>query len=416
MPRVTKAKSTQPKVGNQGNCPTCGRYCPRDLRRHMDSHEDLSNFSDLTCTYPGCNRVFRQKSNLDTHKLTHVGKRPHACPERWVDEFGNVSQCAASFSDRSCLLRHRARLHGYVPKSRQPPKVLEREAALQQQDAKAYALAIEFNITYKRAVKMVEAEEAGVPIAAQRVPSKKPSRRSKVTPSATSPAPSSSASSSPSSSLAPSPSYSSSSSPESSAPSTPEPEFKFPADIAALFDPASLNNATAGAGWDAPAVADPSAHAFSGNALPQEFSCDLAFTLPQLPAAQFPGRYEQPQYQNFVDVSAEANMLLPSQVPPQYFGVAPDLSLPAATWGAQDASFPFLETDMTMAAAMAAAACPDVPNVLSFDYPSAPFQEPLVPQPSIWDAFFFAPTPPAAPSPQSLTEAALNEFLHGSSA
>ncbi|KAI9057710.1 hypothetical protein FKP32DRAFT_1681196 [Trametes sanguinea] len=415
MPRATKANSAQPKVGNKGECPQCHRYFQRDLKRHMDTHRDLSEFP-WKCPYDGCEYRGRQKSNLKTHLNVHTRGRPYTCPEHWVDENDKVTQCVACFPDPAQLNRHRNKVHGYVARSKKPLQVLRRSVKEQEQDAKVYALTIELKIGYKQALDMVRAEAAGLPMAVQRAALEASRQLESTTPKPSSACPSPSPSS-PTPSL--STSSSSSSSPEPSPPSTPEPDLQFPAEIAAFFDPASLDNSVAGASWDAPAVAGPSTLAFSGDVLPQDSYCGLAYTLPQPPAAQFPGRDAQPQYQNFVDVSAEANMLLPSQVPPQYFGVAPDYSLPVDTWAAQNASFGYLEpaVDMNMMMAMAAGACPGVPNMLSLDHPSGPFQEPLVPLPSIWDTYYFVPAPPsAAPSPQTLNELALDEFLYGSSA
>ncbi|CDO68985.1 hypothetical protein BN946_scf184777.g15 [Trametes cinnabarina] len=425
MPCVIKSTFQLPEVPSKGQCPICYKDFKRDLRRHMQSHLDLSE-SPYVCTFPDCGRRFRQESNLKTHMTTHTRERPKYCPDYWKDEFGNISPCAACFRDGSMLLRHRKLNHGYKPKSKQPSDVRELSAEKQALQAEAYALAFKMNITVGNAYKIMGAKPVRAQtIRAARRAAKKPASRSLKASSrsnAVSTTPSSSGSSSPAySAPVPSLTSSGSSSPAlSPALSTPV-VLEFPAEIADFFSAPSVEQAATSMSWDASPATDPSTYTFPGAVLPQSPHCNLAFSLPQASAAQLHGNHDQPQFQNFVDVVGQSDMLVPSQVPVQFFGEAQGCSFPVDNWGVQDASFGFLEPAMDMSLDldmnMGLEPYPEVPALVSFDLPSGPFEEPLVPQPSVWATYFIAPTPSStAASPQSLNEPAFDEFLRGCSA
>ncbi|EIW75975.1 hypothetical protein CONPUDRAFT_139896 [Coniophora puteana RWD-64-598 SS2] len=54
-----------------------------------------------------CSFTAKQKRNLEAHKSTHTGEKPHLCPN-----------CESAFADPSALVRHRKAKHGYETKGR----------------------------------------------------------------------------------------------------------------------------------------------------------------------------------------------------------------------------------------------------------------------------------------------------------
>ncbi|KAK7458069.1 hypothetical protein VKT23_009974 [Stygiomarasmius scandens] len=68
------------------------------------------------CPYPGCGFENLQKSNVETHIRTHTKSKTNCCPD-----------CDFTTVDPGSLTRHRKRIHGYIPKPRQPrrPKAQE---------------------------------------------------------------------------------------------------------------------------------------------------------------------------------------------------------------------------------------------------------------------------------------------------
>jgi len=56
-----------------------------------------------------CPFTAKQKRNLEAHKSTHTGEKPHVCPN---------DECESAFADPSALVRHRKAKHGYETKGR----------------------------------------------------------------------------------------------------------------------------------------------------------------------------------------------------------------------------------------------------------------------------------------------------------
>lgn len=56
----------------------------------------------LECPQAGCGRIFRRKSNLKSHLLSHSDSRPHVCSK---------SGCTSRFSRRHDLQRHLRNVH-----------------------------------------------------------------------------------------------------------------------------------------------------------------------------------------------------------------------------------------------------------------------------------------------------------------
>ncbi|KAK0215472.1 hypothetical protein IW262DRAFT_1465114 [Armillaria fumosa] len=72
------------------------------------------NKNKLNCTFPECDFRSKTKSGLDIHLNTiHYGLKPYGCA-------GGITKkgepCNHSFSDPGNFLRHRVRIHGYIPR------------------------------------------------------------------------------------------------------------------------------------------------------------------------------------------------------------------------------------------------------------------------------------------------------------
>ncbi|KAI8973101.1 hypothetical protein BD414DRAFT_557756 [Trametes punicea] len=364
MPRVYKSKGKK----------VCGQHSLFPVRQ-------------LKCTWPGCEHRFHQESNMKTHLNMHTGSRPCLCPEKWVDEHGMVLACAARYRDPSAVTRHRKEEHGYVPKSGKGPRTPRfRSAAQQARDAEEYGLAERLGISLNEARKMLRKEKD---VVKTELPSTPPPALS-----------SASSSSSPSlftSSAFASSSFTTSSSASSSSITPPSVEnSSFP-------DYSSFDLSAATMNSDLALYGNFSAPAWDTTVLPQEAYCNLAFSLPPPPTADFPGREEQPQLQNFVDVVNQANLLLPSQIPTQFFDAFMSFSAPFAF----PESFYAMGTGFDM--------CTAAQNLCYVDVPSGPVADPLASQSSIWDAFFFASTPSSSASSPPKDEDAL-DFPHQNSA
>jgi len=59
--------------------------------------------SAFTCTFPGCTKSFRKKSEVERHVLTHSGDKPFVCTD-----------CSKSFKRKDHLQRHDERFHSAV--------------------------------------------------------------------------------------------------------------------------------------------------------------------------------------------------------------------------------------------------------------------------------------------------------------
>jgi len=90
-------------------CDICGKKLARqsDMPRHKRLHDPKPDRWMHWCPEPGCDYGSMQRSNLRNHIRKHTGQRLH-CPDD--------STCNYATFDKSALLRHRQRRHGYQTK------------------------------------------------------------------------------------------------------------------------------------------------------------------------------------------------------------------------------------------------------------------------------------------------------------
>ncbi|KAH9996695.1 hypothetical protein BJV74DRAFT_281831 [Russula compacta] len=106
-----KRKATALRSANSlPTCDICGKHLARwsDMPRHKRLHDPKPDRWLHWCPEPGCDYRSMQRSNLRNHIRKHTGQRLH-CPDD--------STCNYSTFDKSALLRHRQRKHGYQAKS-----------------------------------------------------------------------------------------------------------------------------------------------------------------------------------------------------------------------------------------------------------------------------------------------------------
>ncbi|KAI0352574.1 hypothetical protein OH77DRAFT_764630 [Trametes cingulata] len=118
-------------------CDVCETNICRDFGRHYKSHGRPT----IKCPYAGCtHKGFNQKVNLEAHiDRDHLAIRRHVCPHFWVDEYGQVTQCAAKFYEKGILIRHRQRCHGYQTNTKnQVFEVRFKDSAAQRKDRHLY--------------------------------------------------------------------------------------------------------------------------------------------------------------------------------------------------------------------------------------------------------------------------------------
>ncbi|KAI0301595.1 hypothetical protein B0F90DRAFT_318186 [Multifurca ochricompacta] len=91
-------------------CDVCGKQLARqsDMPRHKRLHDPKPERWMHWCPEPDCDYGSMQRSNLRNHIRKHTGQRLR-CPD-------DVT-CNYSTFDKSALLRHRQRRHGYKTKS-----------------------------------------------------------------------------------------------------------------------------------------------------------------------------------------------------------------------------------------------------------------------------------------------------------
>ncbi|PPQ65520.1 hypothetical protein CVT26_000477 [Gymnopilus dilepis] len=118
MPAERTKKKNKPRASDP--CPVCGKVVSRmsDLNRHMKTHDPEAK---IPCPYEDCDFRTLQRSNLATHIRRHKNERIFACRD---DE-----DCPFDTVDSASLLRHRKRLHGYLPGGIGPDgEIIEGEA------------------------------------------------------------------------------------------------------------------------------------------------------------------------------------------------------------------------------------------------------------------------------------------------
>ncbi|KAI9065985.1 hypothetical protein FKP32DRAFT_1602024 [Trametes sanguinea] len=121
-------------------CDECGEYVRADLARHKRTHRP----PPFHCPWPECNHGFRQRSNLKHHiQKWHLCERNFVCPHKWMDDFGRVTECVATFDEPGAFTRHRKEKHGYIPGVRnQEFKILRRSPEKQAEDKRYYGVVV----------------------------------------------------------------------------------------------------------------------------------------------------------------------------------------------------------------------------------------------------------------------------------
>ncbi|KAI0655055.1 hypothetical protein C8Q70DRAFT_936670 [Cubamyces menziesii] len=376
-------------------CDICGAKMDRDLKRHMLKHQKEDR---IKCTYEGCNATFSQKSNLKTHLNVHTGNRMHTCTESWIDEHGRIRPCPATFKDPSMLTRHRKTRHGAISRGKghkmapgSPKFMLAADLEI---EAQAYKLAMEKGINLDVARGQVldamedaeaeddtKAEDAEASEAAEALAAAQAIDFAAACFPNSSPVLSADSMSSPTSSNI---SYSSS-------------DDIFSVDFLSSFTAPSS-----------------SSEYNPASALPESSYCDFSMSLPASDLQQ--AIAEQAQVQNFVDVVGETNMLLPSQLPTQFFEnplpVLDPSAVPQAWYAPQQYQDPlafnqpfypeagmmntdaFAGMNMSMGLGLDMGLAPQPEsNMFSFDLPQVPAQQTqqqqLLESVAPWGTFYF---------------------------
>ncbi|KAH9896472.1 hypothetical protein C8Q73DRAFT_834609 [Cubamyces lactineus] len=381
-------------------CDICGAKMNRDLKRHQLKHEEKGRYE---CPIEGCTETFNQKSNLDTHVNVHTRNRAHKCPESWIDESGQKRPCPARFTDPSVLTRHRKSEHGAVSvgKGRKMPLAEPkfRSSADLERDALEYKTSSENKVDLRTARSQVSEGRAAAQIAEALMAAQALAAASASPPDV---------------------SADSSSSSQSSCDSYPAPDDTFPDDFLSCLNAPST-----------------SSDCYNANALPESSYCDFDMSLPASDIQQ--AISEQAQVQNFVDIVGETNMLLPSQLPTQYFGnpLPPTINFPFVpqAWCAPQQQYqnapafnqPFYPgagmgtdalTQMNMAMAMGLGLdmgpAPQS-NVFPFYFPSMPAQQQPLEPVAPWGTFYVDSSASSASSvastPPPTDDSVFEEFI-----
>ncbi|KAI0330498.1 hypothetical protein GY45DRAFT_1410740 [Cubamyces sp. BRFM 1775] len=332
------------KIGGV-TCSYCGVVLAGDLARHERTHKAAT----IECSWPGCGRTFRQRANLRLHEEKwHLGVRRHACKHEWMNEFGEISACVATFDEPGGLTRHRKIMHGYNPDTpHQKDLILLRSAAKQAQDRQYYQAAAERSAARR--------QQSGAPPAEHGLPA---TSAAAAGPS-TSRAPQAPRVYTPESTLA-SPSY---------APGLAHPR---PTIASSSYYPGTSSSGTRPS---APAFLHPSSSMRNhyANAAPANYnhpgSQPQSMYAPAPVQPGYPVLKQEPQVQqNFVGMTHPANMYNLAEVPMQYFEMpAPPSEFPEKSefdmgWTMHDSLLPKPESPPWGSSA----------GWDAFSYPSAP--------------------------------------------
>ncbi|KAH9889907.1 hypothetical protein C8Q73DRAFT_143800 [Cubamyces lactineus] len=283
-------------------CSICGAVLAGDLARHERTHKAAT----FECSWPGCGRTFRQRANLKCHEEKwHLGVRKHVCRHEWVDEFGEISACVATFDEPGGLTRHRKIMHGYNPDMpKQEDPILFRSSAKQAQDRHYYRVVAAERTAARRQQSGLPAIEHGLPGTSVPAPLPPAGRTPQASQVPRDPrAPQAPRVSTPASTLA-SPLFT--------------PGLAHPASAIASSSYRS-GNPSSGTRPPAPAFLHPSSSMRShfANAAPT-----MSMYAPPARAGN-PVRKQDPQVQNFVDVAHPTNLYNPGQIPMQFFEMPP---------------------------------------------------------------------------------------------
>ncbi|KAF9071336.1 hypothetical protein BDP27DRAFT_1361900 [Rhodocollybia butyracea] len=106
MPRIP-SKS----IEYSSQCPECGIVLARrdDMRQHMRAHGLGMTEVRSHCPWPNCVFTAIQTANLDRHFRIHIQDKCEICPD-----------CFFKTCDPAALVKHRKRIHAYIPKARKP--------------------------------------------------------------------------------------------------------------------------------------------------------------------------------------------------------------------------------------------------------------------------------------------------------
>ncbi|KAF8505400.1 hypothetical protein F5888DRAFT_1648729 [Russula emetica] len=91
----------------KAQCPDCGVTLSRlaDMNRHRRTKHPDGNETKFPCPWIGCGYEATQRGNLKSHiDARHSDGPKYPCPE-----------CGRGFTDAAARIRHRKKLHGYVP-------------------------------------------------------------------------------------------------------------------------------------------------------------------------------------------------------------------------------------------------------------------------------------------------------------
>ncbi|CAL1708789.1 unnamed protein product [Somion occarium] len=120
---VHRTERPKSRARGRNNCPFCKQYFPgKSLKTHVEEihlkgRRPTPDDPLHICTFPGCDKWFIQRTNLQTHAKMHTGVRDKICPHLVPSESdsGELEKCLWNSGDPASLTRHRRDVHGYRP-------------------------------------------------------------------------------------------------------------------------------------------------------------------------------------------------------------------------------------------------------------------------------------------------------------